>query len=1042
MKTKLLYVSSTSTPNRADGSAKRPYATLEAARDALRKLRAQDGMRMPVRVLVAPGIYRLDRPLVFSPEDGGTAKCPVTWAGDGGRPILSGARAITGWTQGAINGRRCWQAHVPDVAAGKWWFTQIFVNGRRRLRARLPKQGFYRFTGVSDEEAKKDTGDEFHPGMSALFESGEVRNFRNLDDIDVVVPDRWFESHLRIASVDEAARTIHFSTRGLSRLSRDETGRPARFRLDHVAEGCTEPGDWYLDRKTGTLSYIPMPREQMDSALVEAPMLDLLLAVQGDPLDPEQRVRHLRFECLDLRHTDWELPRENPGARQSAFNVPAAVRLVGAEDCALYGCRVSQVGGWAVEVLRGCHRNRVVACTLHDLGGGGVKIGHEGGLPREWVDGSTEAFIGMDAGGIDPQRASHPQSAGAFIGMDAVALGWGPCREDAGGLLPGRDRAEASATTVSDCSIHDGGLIFHSAIGVWIGDASRNRVLHNHIWNLYYSGISSGWTWNYRPAFSCGNRIEGNRIHAIGRGVLSDVGGIYLLGRQAGSTIRRNVISDVWSYDYGGNGIYCDVGIQQRIEENIVHNTRSASFNQSQGRDSVIRHNLFADAAEGNMRVLHRQMTRAGFFTDNLIVQGEGAAPFWRGAGAVTVGGDRNVYLKATGGLARFAGGSWEEWQAAGRDRRGRVALAGLLDIAGLVPAMVQSAAVLAVGVDPAIWAAVAVEAGPRFRGTLPQNIDLVPAEAEPRRPIVETMLWPWPAEWPDAASAHHPWGDDLPGAVAVAAGEAQVVSLALENRGDAPARGAYRLRVVPAAAAVIRGPRELKVALKPDARIGLDTAVVATGKHKTFRVEAVAEGKELLDSCLHFVVVPAVTIPRLSAARAGKNLDRELETLTSLAVDGNGRLVQATVRLAMAGDRLLVRVDVADAAPRRGPNLWDGSGLELFVAPEPGKPRVQFVAAPSLDREPAQAGRIARNGLEVLDDVVAAGGRTPAGWQLTLAVPLERLGLASNAVRFALDLVINATPPGANSLRRTHLACELNPFSDSSCYARVRVAS
>ena len=146
-------------------------------------------------------------------------------------------------------------------------------------------------------------------------------------------------------------------------------------------------------------------------------------------------------------------------------------------------------------------------------------------------------------------------------------------------------------------------------------------------------------------------------------------------------------------------------------------------------------------------------------------------------------------------------------------------------------------------------------------------------------------------------------------------------------------------------------------------------------------------------------------------------------------------------MRLAMVGDRLLVRVDVADTAPRRGPKLWDGSGLELFVAPEPGKPRVQFVAAPSLDREPAQARRIARNGLEALDDVVAAGGRTPAGWQLTLAVPLERLGLASNAVSFALDLVINATPPGADSHRRTHLACELNPFSNSSCYARVRVA-
>lgn len=131
---------------KADGSATRPYPTLEAARDALRKLRRQGRLNAPVHVRVAPGAYRLTRPLVFTPEDGGTAKCPVTWSGCGGRPILSGGRQITGWSQGAINGVPCWQVVLPEVKAGQWWFTQLFVNGRRRLRARLPKQGFYRFT--------------------------------------------------------------------------------------------------------------------------------------------------------------------------------------------------------------------------------------------------------------------------------------------------------------------------------------------------------------------------------------------------------------------------------------------------------------------------------------------------------------------------------------------------------------------------------------------------------------------------------------------------------------------------------------------------------------------------------------------------------------------------------------------------------------------------------------------------------------------------------------------------------------------------------
>ena len=125
---------------KADGSAARPFASLEAARDALRKLRRRGVIKSPVRVLIAPGVYRLTAPLVFTPEDGGSERHPVTWSGDGGRALLSGARAITGWSEGTINGRPCWTAQLPEVAAGRWWFTQLFVNGRRRPPARPPAQ--------------------------------------------------------------------------------------------------------------------------------------------------------------------------------------------------------------------------------------------------------------------------------------------------------------------------------------------------------------------------------------------------------------------------------------------------------------------------------------------------------------------------------------------------------------------------------------------------------------------------------------------------------------------------------------------------------------------------------------------------------------------------------------------------------------------------------------------------------------------------------------------------------------------------------------
>src|SRR5262245_57091082 len=61
--------------DRNAGSAEKPFATLERARDAVRALkRDQDGrLRQPVTALVHSGTHVLAAPLVLTPEDSGTA---------------------------------------------------------------------------------------------------------------------------------------------------------------------------------------------------------------------------------------------------------------------------------------------------------------------------------------------------------------------------------------------------------------------------------------------------------------------------------------------------------------------------------------------------------------------------------------------------------------------------------------------------------------------------------------------------------------------------------------------------------------------------------------------------------------------------------------------------------------------------------------------------------------------------------------------------------------------------------------------------------
>ena len=68
--------------NAGDGSANRPFRTLERARDAVREFRKAHGGQPPkggVRVLVAGGTYPIKRGFNLIAQDSGTAEAPVIY---------------------------------------------------------------------------------------------------------------------------------------------------------------------------------------------------------------------------------------------------------------------------------------------------------------------------------------------------------------------------------------------------------------------------------------------------------------------------------------------------------------------------------------------------------------------------------------------------------------------------------------------------------------------------------------------------------------------------------------------------------------------------------------------------------------------------------------------------------------------------------------------------------------------------------------------------------------------------------------------------
>jgi len=185
------------------------------------------------------------------------------------------------------------------------------------------------------------------------------------------------------------------------------------------------------------------------------------------------------------------------------------------------------------------------------------------------------------------------------------------------------------ATTVSNCTIGNDGLVFESAIGVWIGNSGYNEIVHNSIHDLGYTGISVGWTWGYGKSDAIHNIIAWNQISNIGRGLLSDMGGIYTLGVSPGTILDHNSINGVRDRTYGGWGIYLDEGSSQiQVQRNVVVACQTGSFHQHYGQDNVVEHNDFLFAPTVGQIIRSRPENHRSFTMDHNVIMWTGTPLF------------------------------------------------------------------------------------------------------------------------------------------------------------------------------------------------------------------------------------------------------------------------------------------------------------------------------------------------------------------------------------------------------------------------------
>lgn len=541
--------------DRNDGSRAAPFASIQGARNAIRKF-AGNLPEGGVTVTVMPGAYPVREGICFDERDSGTDEkricyrafqedtvclnsgVTLDWADF--RPVSEEVKKRLISPEARAKVRRLdlkayglteedWgkmYAYGAYTTADKYedgkgpMYCELFLGEERMTLSRYPNDGYLLIQKVLDNGDASETYDTGRT-VKLLDKWDAMRSPRGgtfLPDRETIqrircwAPDDdrwifgffkwdWADASTRIARLDGetgALTTEHAARYGFTEGGHGQGGR---FYFYNVLEELDRPGEWYLDRKDGMLYFYP-PEGAEDRALT--------LTVSNRDILSLSRTDYLTFLGFRLK-----------GSRGNAVTATGNGNRI-------EHCFISLVGGGGIEMTG--EDNQVTQCEICHVGSFGIRL----------------------TGG-DRQTLQDSRNAA--------------CRNHI------HHWSEVVHT-------YQGGITLNGVGGL----ASRNELHHSPHTAVFYTGNN--------------HVIEYNRIHDVCLDT-RDAGAIYS-GRSYtwyGNVIRCNYLYRIGSDMGEANGIYFDDDLSgQTAYGNILEEIRGAAFLIGGGREITLRHNLIIRA--------------------------------------------------------------------------------------------------------------------------------------------------------------------------------------------------------------------------------------------------------------------------------------------------------------------------------------------------------------------------------------------------------------------------------------------------------------
>jgi len=317
------------------GTLAKPFATIQKARDAVRKVNRS--MKNDINVFIHKGTYYLKKPIALDERDSGFNGHYVIYRGyKDESPVVIGGVPVTGW--------KPWKNGIMRAPVGKdVVFWSLLVGGKLADIARL--------------EGKAKTFNKKIP----------VRN------LQAYFQGAWMAEYLKVTGFDDKGKAVtefkrsKFAKRGPTLL-----GSPSFI---------DKPGEWALDSDEGYLYLLPKKPEDLKN--VVRPTVKAIFQCRG--ASAAKRVENIEIRGLELVLTDFNANmRCYSGITENGYEYSsvdrentlrtALVAMENARGIKVRFCVLREAPIDAVAIYGPAEKNEVYGCAISSIGYNGIYL--------------------------------------------------------------------------------------------------------------------------------------------------------------------------------------------------------------------------------------------------------------------------------------------------------------------------------------------------------------------------------------------------------------------------------------------------------------------------------------------------------------------------------------------------------------------------------------------------------------------------------------------------------------------------------------------